>query len=355
VASVVPVVRASCVGRPCGTGARSGRSRPCTSSATCAGAGADVLGNQVPVTATEPTLARQFTAMGSTAELVIVGSTSAELSDWAIARVEQLEALWSRFRPESELNRICRFAGGGPVTASAETLDVIGHAVALWYVTDGRFDPTIRKALEACGYDRTFRRVAPNGPAAPTTRSAPGCDGVRIDREHGTVELPAGIQLDLGGIGKGFAADLVATGLVERGAVGACVALGGDVRVAGDAAAGAAWLVPIEDPRDESRMMCTRALVDQAVVTSTTRFRRWRRGDTLMHHLIDPATGAPARRGVAAVVAQADDAWWAEGVAKAALVAGTDDGLDLLEHLGIAAVIVGDDGSRHVTSRWENG
>ena len=59
---------------------------------------------------------------------------------------------------------------------------------------------------------------------------------MRIDRDHNTVALPAGVQLDLGGIGKGLAADLVASGLVERGALGACVALGGDVRVAGSSA-----------------------------------------------------------------------------------------------------------------------
>ena len=167
---VVTVLRASRVGRPFATGAGPGRGRPCTRSASPAartGAAADMLRDQVPVTATEPTVTRQFTAMGSTAELVIVGNTGAELSDWAIARIEQLEALWSRFRPESELNRICRLAGAGPVPASAETLEVIGHAVALWYVTDGRFDPTIRSALEACGYDQTFRLVAPNGPPAP--------------------------------------------------------------------------------------------------------------------------------------------------------------------------------------------
>ena len=70
-----------------------------------------------------------------------------------------------------------------------------------------------------------------------------------------------------------------------------------------------------------------------------------------MHHLIDPATGAPARRGVAAVVAQADEAWWAEGVAKAALIAGVGAGIDLLERLGVAAVVVDDDGTCHSTSR----
>jgi thiamine biosynthesis lipoprotein len=291
--------------------------------------------------------------MGSTAELVIVGDAGSGLAHWATARIEELEALWSRFRPESELNHICRLAGAGPVPASAETLDVVGRAVALWYVTDGRFDPTIRKALEAGGYDRTFPLVSPVGPAA-AAHVAPGCDGVRIDRDHGTIALPEGTQLDLGGVGKGLAADLVATGLVERGALGACVALGGDVRVAGRAPDGAAWQVPIEDPREETRTMGTRTLLDQAVVTSTTRFRRWQRGDAVMHHLIDPATGAPARSGVSAVVAQADEAWWAEGVAKAALVAGTDDGIDLLERLGIAAVVVEDDGSIHCTSRWEH-
>jgi thiamine biosynthesis lipoprotein len=72
-----------------------------------------------------------------------------------------------------------------------------------------------------------------------------------------------------------------------------------------------------------------------------------------MHHLIDPATGAPARRGVVAVVAQAEAAWWAEGVAKAALVAGTQDGVALLEHLGVPAIVVGDDGTYSYTSRWE--
>jgi thiamine biosynthesis lipoprotein len=292
--------------------------------------------------------------MGSTAELFIVGGDGAELTRWAIARLEQLESSWSRFRPDSELNRLACSSGRGPISASPDLVAAIGHAIALWYVTDGRFDPTIRAALEACGYDRTFRLVAANGPPVPYTQAAPGCDGVRVDHASCTVTLPLGVQLDLGGIGKGFAADVVATGLVERGAVGACVALGGDVRVAGSPADGTEWLVPIEDPLDESRLIGTRALVNQAVVTSTTRFRRWRRGEHLMHHLIDPAAGTPARTGVTAVVVQADEAWWAEGIAKAALVAGTEDGIDLLERLGVGAVIVEDDGTSHFTQGWRD-
>jgi thiamine biosynthesis lipoprotein len=326
--------------------------RYCPASAGPGATRADMFGFQMPVSV-KPLVILRFAAMGSTAEVQIVGDGGVDLADWARARIEQLEASWSRFRQDSELNRICRLAGAGPVLVSAEMVEAISCALQLWYVTNGRFDATIRTALEACGYDQTFRQVAPTGPPVPVCIATPGCDGVRLDRDRATVTLPANVQLDLGGIGKGLAADLIATGLVERGASGACVALGGDVRVTGSSHDGRAWSIPIEDPLDESRTLCTTSLVDQAVVTSTTRFRRWRRGNTTMHHLIDPATGAPARRGATAVVAQSAEAWWAEGVAKAALVSGIDDGLDLLERLGVAAVVVGDDDTYRCTSRWE--
>jgi len=307
----------------------------------------------VSLTVAEPVVAREVIAMGTTAELMVVGGAGHELLDWAVDRLEALEAAWSRFRPDSELCRIDREAGSGPVAVSSETVDVVGRALSLWYVTDGRFDPTVRRALEASGYDRTFRRVAPTGPPlVEPRRAAPGCDGVRVDRLRSTVSIPAGVTLDLGGVGKGLAADLVATGLVGRGATGACVGLGGDVRVAGRGLDGGAWMIDVEDPFDDTRVLCSRTLADGAIVTSTTRFRRWTRGGEVLHHIIDPATGAPADRGVTAVVAVGDAAWWAEGMAKAALVAGVDDGIEMLERLGVAAVILDDHGDRHATARW---
>lgn len=305
------------------------------------------------VTITEPVVSCEAVVMGTTAELMIIGGPGELLAQWAATRLTELETAWSRFLPESELCRLGEKAGAGPVPVSAETLEVIGRALSLWYVTRGGFDPTIRRALEHSGYDRTFRLVAPTGPApAVSPVPAPGCEGIRIDRVHSTISLPAGVTLDLGGIGKGMAADLIATGLVERGAAGACVSLGGDVRVAGRGLDGGPWEIEVEDPFDSSQVLCRRTLVDSAIVTSTTRFRRWMRGDTLMHHIIDPATGAAADRGVTAVVAIGDAAWWAEGVAKAALVAGVADGLALLERLGVAAVMIDDRGDHHETSYW---
>lgn len=309
---------------------------------------------EVPLKTTGEVVTHRVVAMGATAELMIVGGDAPALVEWAVDRLARLEASWSRFRADSELRRLDGHAGTGAVVVSPDLVDAIGRALSLWYVTDGRFDPTVRCALEELGYDRTFREVAPTGPALPhlpyPTR---GCDGVQVDREHSTVTLPEGVALDLGGVGKGLAADLVATGLVERGASGACIGLGGDVRVAGSPADGDAWQIRVEDPLDESRTMCTRRLSDDAIVTSTTRFRRWTRGGTALHHLIDPFTGAPADRGVTAVVAQAETAWWAEGVAKAALVAGVESGLELLERLGVAALMVDARGEHHCTDNWE--
>jgi thiamine biosynthesis lipoprotein len=320
-----------------------------------------VHGVEVPLTTstarattTEPVIGHQLHAMGTTAELLVVGGAGDLLVEWAVGRLVALEASWSRFLPESELCRLDQRAGTGPVAVSTEMADAIGRALSLWYVTDGRFDPTVRRSLEANGYDRTFRLVAPAGPAlAAGPVPAPGCEGIRLDHVHSTVSIPTGVSLDLGGVGKGLAADLVATGLVERGASGACVSLGGDVRVAGRGPDGGDWVIEVEDPLDESGVLCSRRLVDQAIVTSTTRFRRWTRGGAVLHHIIDPETGAPAHHGVTAVVAMGDAAWWAEGVAKAALVAGVDDGIALLERLGVAAVIVDDLGDRHPTSYWE--
>ena len=81
-----------------------------------------------------------------------------------------------------------------------------------------------------------------------------------------------------------------------------------------------------------------------AVATSTTAVRRWRRAGQDLHHLVEPSTGRPARTGVLGVIATAGHAWWAEGIAKAALVAGLDAGPRLMRRHGVAGWVVGDGG-----------
>jgi thiamine biosynthesis lipoprotein len=275
--------------------------------------------------------------MGSSAHL-IVGGAHEPLLDWAVAEVERLEQCWSRFRPDSELCLLAAGAGGWrPV--SRDLLQALTRARRLWEWTAGAFDATVREALEALGYDRTFPAVDPDGDAdGAVPVPAPGFGAVEIDEAAQAVRVPAGLGLDLGGLGKGLAADLLAEGLVLRGAASALVGLGGDLRAAGEPPAGG-WQVPVLDPFDDAATWSQATLGTDAIVTSTSLMRRWHRGGQPLHHIVDPITGSPSDTGVVAVVARAGEAWWAEGMAKAVMVLGEDAAPLLLEGSGVEATL----------------
>jgi FAD:protein FMN transferase len=285
--------------------------------------------------------------MGTEAELLVVDS-SAEALAHAGARLAGLEARWSRFQPDSEISALNR-AGGRPVVLSPETFTLVALAVLGWRATGGRFDPTVLDALEAAGYDRSFEQVQ-NLQAAATPSSSgptPGLGAIVLDAEAGTVTLPAGTRFDPGGIGKGYAADLLCAELRAGGAAGVCVNIGGDLRVSGTPSGGGPWVVAVPHPHGGQAGVLE--LTEGAVATSSPARRAWRRGGRLQHHLIDPRTGQPARTGILQVSVLAGEAWQAEVVAKAAFLAGLPDALDVAVRSGAQALVVDEDGGVHLT------
>jgi FAD:protein FMN transferase len=259
--------------------------------------------------------------MGSDAEVLVVGGSPGLLGR-ARRRVADLEARWSRFRPDSELSHLNARAGAEPEAVSEETFLLLERAVDAWRLTDGRFDPTVLGDVLRSGYTTSFDEP---------------------DHAARTARLPAGVGVDPGGIGKGLAADLVVTELLADGADGACVNLGGDIRVAGTPPA-ASWVVAIEHPwrSDPAAVVHLR---DGAVATSSRLRRRWTTDAGAAHHLIDPERGRPVDAEVATATAVAAHGWQAEAFAKAAFVAGPLAGLDLLERVGVAGLVVDDDGA----------
>jgi FAD:protein FMN transferase len=282
----------------------------------------------------------RFRAMGSTVHVAGLGGPS-DGGAATMAELERLEQCWSRFRPGSELCTLNR-STDPCVSVSPDLALAVERAVLAWELTGGRFDPTVHDAVLAAGYDRDFPELRDLTVAPSTGAPVPGCADVRVD-DDGRVHRPTGLTLDLGGIGKGLAADLVIGFLVDRGCRSASISVGGDVRVGGESPEGG-WRIPVEDPFDEAARMFDVAIDDGAIVTSTTRFRRWQTSDGgWAHHLVDPTTGLPAASGVAAVVVIAAEAWWAEALAKGALVAGPDDGAALLRAHDVEGWIVRDD------------
>jgi thiamine biosynthesis lipoprotein len=281
--------------------------------------------------------------MGTAARVLVRGGPPA-LPARAWARLEDLEARWSRFRPTSELCRL-NAAGGSPIVVSHDTYYVVARAIGSWRATQGWFDPTVLDALEAAGYDRDFDAIADDRDARVDPRPpapAPGCDGIELLPLLPAVQLPVGVRLDLGGIGKGTAADLVVDELLAAGAEGACVDLGGDVRVGGTGPDERTWRIDLDPELAPGRSF---RLADGAVATSTRSRRAWMRDGVARHHLIDPRVGVPAATGLRSVTVVAAEAAAAEVLAKAAFVAGPAVGRALLAEHGVTGLLV-DDGGR---------
>lgn len=293
-------------------------------------------------------MAADFTAMGSEARVVVTGGGDA-LVDLARRRIDDLERKWSRFLPASEVSALNR-ARGHSVRVSPDTFDLVRRAVAGWRATDGRFDPTVLGDVVRAGYDRPFAAVVIR-PGAGVSILRRGCGEIALDTGASTVTLPPDVGFDPGGIGKGLAADIVVAELLAAGADGAAVSLGGDLRAEGTAPDGAAhWVVAVDHPG--TGPLATVALAAGAVATSTTRLRAWTVGGAPRHHVIDPATGAPAAAmAAAAVSALAADAAGAEVAAKAALLSGGDP-CGALERLGCDGIVTSVDGDIATTAAF---
>jgi thiamine biosynthesis lipoprotein len=273
--------------------------------------------------------------MGTFAHVLVVGGR-AGLVDEAERRIADLERRWSRFLPHSEISTLNRLAGVA-IPVSADTRLLVALAIEGWRLSGGAFDPTVLGSVIRSGYDRSFDEVvAAPGPA----RSALdlGADGIEVG--PATVRIPAGTGFDPGGIGKGLAADLVVDELLAAGAEGACVNLGGDVRVAGGGPDGGTWTVAV-DHEWASEPVALLGLAGGAVATSTTLRRRWQGpGGVPRHHLIDPQTGLPSETDVTLATVVAGTAWTAEVLAKAVLLRGSANAFDILGGTGAEGLAV---------------
>lgn len=289
--------------------------------------------------------------MGSTAHLLIVGPDAPALLGIAQQRLVDLEQRWTRFSPDSELTQLNNNAGH-PTVVSPDTYRLIDTAITAWNQTGGRYDPSLLHHLTNLGYDRTFDAIehaATTQPnlAAPTRHRASLAD-IDLDPLSRLVTLPPGLALDPGGIGKGLAGDILTEEVLDAGAAGAMVNIGGDVRVDGTPADGGQWPIGVSDPAKPDQEILRIQIPVGAVATSSRLKRHWTAPDgRSVHHLLDPTSGQPIDNEIASVTVIAREGWWAEALTKVVFTAGLDTGLDLLENA--SAVIVDRDGNHHQT------
>jgi thiamine biosynthesis lipoprotein len=253
---------------------------------------------------------------------------ASELLESAERFFQEVEARFSRFRADSELVQLNQTPGEA-LPVSPDLAELIELALMAARASDGIFDSTVIDALEAAGYDRSIELIRKGGPHPPR-QVAPQPDRwkqVVVEPTGGTVCLPVGVRLDLGGIGKGWAADRVGTMLQPLGP--GMVSAGGDIRAWGDqpgSEPGQGWLVALDHPEQPGRDLAWLRVRDGAVATSSITARRWAGG----HHLINPRTARPADTDLLSVTALAPTVVQAEVAAKVALILGREAGLEWL-------------------------
>ena len=233
------------------------------------------------------------------------------------------EAALSRFDPSSDLSRLNRDAGSW-VAVDVRLVEALRLALHARVATRGRFDPTVLPALVAAGYDRSFELLEERPP-----RQADGWRAgaaVEVDERGVRARIDAGAALDLGGSGKGYAAARALEAMRDAwpSLPGALVDLGGDLALWGSTPEGGPWRIDVRDPRSPGATAGRLLLSGGGVATSGRDVRRFGPGRSL-HHLIDPATGEPAKPGPLAVTVVAGHAAEAEAHATALAISSPAD------------------------------
>ena len=256
--------------------------------------------------------------------------------DQALEEVQRMfntaEMHLTRFDQTSELCQLNRSAGQTR-RVSPLLYNVVEAAVWAASATEGVFDPTLLPVMNAIGYDRSFEQIRQDEPGDAALPAPQRGRYERIDlyRSRREIYLPAHVQIDLGGIGKGWTVDRAADWLASKGPY--LINAGGDLYAYGAPPGQSGWSIGIADPWAAARDIVRLKVRQRAVATSTISRRQWRQGGQIRHHLIDPRTGQPAETDAVSVTVVADRVAPAEIYAKTALILGVDAGYKWLNNL----------------------
>jgi thiamine biosynthesis lipoprotein len=244
----------------------------------------------------------------------------------ALDRIDELEDQLTVYRDHSEVSRLNATAADGPVTVDAGLFDLIEYAARITRQTNGAFDIATGALIKTWGfYKREGRVPTPGERAAALART--GTRFVSLDRDRRAVRFQrAGLEINLGGIGKGYALDRASEILRrEWGAVSALLHGGSSsVRAVGSPPGQPrGWPVVVRHPWDQKRRLGTIYLTDAALGTSAATFQHFEYNGRKLGHLLDPRTGWPAE-GVEQVCVVARSATEADALSTAFFVLGVE-------------------------------
>jgi len=299
-------------------------------------------------------------AMGTSFEVYLYAPNrerASQLFEAAFDEIERVEAALSNYRSSSELSRINASAAKAPVVTDPEVFALLERAFVYSRESDGAFDVTVGKLMKAWGFFRSAGHY-PSSEELGRAREQTGWQRVKLDKQNrSALFVGAGIELDLGGIGKGYALDCVARVLREAGVTAALISSGlSSVYAIGAPPQKAGWPVRVFDPLDRTRTLSTVLLRDQSLSTSGNYEKFFKLNGRTYCHIMNPRTGRPVE-GMLQTSIIAPGATDSDALSTAAFVMGPERSARLLDNIaGTAAIFVTDRNGtgRIVQVRWPN-
>ena len=270
-------------------------------------------------------------------ENTITAACTPVLLDRALSLCDYFDRLLSKTVPGSDVWRINN-ARGCPVEVSEHTIRILTLALEMYDVSGGRFNIAIGSVMALWNF-KSRNGDLPEPEALAAALRGIDCRQIRLSRR--TVLVPDGMQLDLGGIAKGYVADRIAEDLRNNGVESALINLGGNIMTIGQKPDGAPWRIGLQVPFTEQRyrdkfwsvMDCT----DESFVTSGSYERGFYKDGRWYFHIIDPETGMPVDNNVLAVTVCAPSSFLADALTTPLFILGEGEGMNLADRYGVDA------------------
>lgn len=255
----------------------------------------------------------------------IYGPQAEEALTAAVDRVNSLEQLLSVTREDSQVWAL-NHAGGKSIDAQDDLVNILAAAQNLGYSTGGALDVTLYPVVRAWGFTTGEYQIPSDETISNLLEKV---DYQAVSVREGQVSLPEGMEIDFGAVAKGYAGEVCADLLREMGVTSAILRLGGNIQTVGAKPDGSAYRIGIQNPSgDANDNVGILEVIDQAAVTSGG-YQRFFEADGVRYwHIIDPATGAPARSGLTSVTIVADSGTLCDGLSTALFVMGREKALD---------------------------
>lgn len=313
-----------------------------------------------------PASSRRYCAtrafMGTEVSITVISSRDpGPAMDAAFKAIEAAEGRLSRFKPDSDVSRINRLGIGRSMDISRETFRIIEKSIATSRISDGAFDVTVLPLIKLYPYGKEGKLALPERGAIDEAKKRIGSDKIVLtaldDKKLEIGFKVDGMEVDLGGIAKGYAVDTAIAALRHGGITSGIVEAGGDLYCMGRRPDGSKWTVAVRNPRGPGGV-ATLCLANLAVATSGDYERFFVVDGRRYSHIIDPRTGMPVARGVASASVVASDCETADALATAVSVLGAEKGMELIERLpGVECMMLVEDAGGGLTevrsSGWE--